>query len=176
MYASKALIILVRSRNLFPGSSIVNSLISRGTCGRLVWKNGENLLESLCKNSPIEFELYTNHNTDISHIEIPVLQIKGSILNSNSKLLIISLDLADNIDEAIRVIEDIIISHIEEVRISFIVESCEFPRENSDSSGLADILPKQSYNFKDCNDISDSINRAESAFYTEYEKNYTRVD
>ncbi|CAG9314000.1 unnamed protein product [Blepharisma stoltei] len=176
MYASKALIILVRSNLALPQSYIINSLISRGCCGHLVWKTSDTLLRSLCSSSPADFDLFSNISVEVPHTQLSITNIEADVANSKKKLVIVVLDASGHESETLQIIENLITSYIELFRVSFILEPCEFPQERENNSIISDILPKQSYNFKDCVDISESINRNVSAFYADYEKNYTRID
>ena len=156
----QAVILVLKNLDFQSNLPNLNSLVSKGVTGRLVWTKSGSLESAL--NLHIQGQVLSNYSVDIPHTSVVAEEVLGLIQNSNLSLVLLDCSQPGTTEVAEW------ICALENVHLSVVVSHCNFPEFPK--------VPKQSFNFMECKDISSEVFTEHCAAYVEYENNYTRVD
>lgn len=126
----------------------LDSLVAKGSSGRLVWRKGSSLEQDLLSSSPVDFCLYTALRD----------------MQSCEKALAVLHCTAEELEEAVE-------TYSQTTRFTVVLIPFPFPPAQTHP-----LKPQQSYCFANGRDVSEQVNTEASALYIEYERNYTRKD
>ena len=128
--------------------AVLDSLVAKGTSGRLVWRKESSLEKDLLSSCPV------NHCLVTTCRDVHTCEQALAVLHCSSQDL-----------------EETIQTFSETTRFTVVLNPLPFPAVQPHP-----LRPKQSYSFANGRDVGEQVNTEASAFYVEYEHNYTRRD
>mmetsp|Transcript_26786 Transcript_26786/g.48279 ORF Transcript_26786/g.48279 Transcript_26786/m.48279 type:complete len:222 (+) Transcript_26786:11-676(+) len=173
----RVIVVLVQDLDLSSSSSSIDELFAAGTTGQALLKSDATFFESYTSKPDAQHVWLSNVDLFIPHTRVHLHEVTPALKTSTAAVQTVYLK-ADS--DSQREVQGAVSAIIDEFKSTFRLYVVFYPAvfvntlpSDKPYSGL---IPKQSYSFQNCYDISSALDTSRAALYVEYEQDYTRKD